>query len=91
MCVVLADSTCSWELRTGVLAVTVLSYPVSWDGTACRASIPLVRETPVSTVPTRVGGVFDGGGRKIAAFLKKQTIFVQGDRPMLVVIYRREK
>jgi hypothetical protein len=38
-----------------------------------------VRETPVSTVPTRVGGVFDGGGRKIAAFLKKQTIFVQGD------------
>ena len=29
------------------------------------------------------------GGRKIADFLKKQTIFVQGDRPMLFFIYRK--
>ena len=33
----------------------------------------------------------NGGGRKIAAFSKRQTIFVQGDSSDAVFIYRREK
>ena len=31
------------------------------------------------------------GGRKIVVFLKNQSIFVQGDCPMLFFTYRREK
>jgi hypothetical protein len=31
------------------------------------------------------------GGRKIAAFPKKQTIFVQGDSSDAVFIYRKER
>jgi hypothetical protein len=50
--------------------------------------------TPVATAKKR--GKFDSkkflstidGGRKIVAFPKKQTIFVQGARPMLFFTFR---
>jgi len=31
------------------------------------------------------------GGRKIATLSKKQTIFVQGDHPMLFFIFKKER